>query len=187
MKESKTGKKRKVKASRKKATAIEHKHESRKIFKKGDFVWISWVLLLAFTVVTSAILYNWMFGFTKGSSENIQKRAMNAQQCDSVGLSIDSACQDSKSLYIDLTNRNTLNVDIAIVRLYNIYGEPMEPLLEKRISLPPKETTRIQVAKAGAVQKADIIPITIQSGVEITCTERVSHTDNVPFSENCQG
>ena len=154
--------------------------------KKADYAWISWVLLMAFAVAMSAIVYNWMFGFTKTSAESIEKRTMNAAQCEQVGISVDSICQDAQSLYIDFTNRNNLNIDKVIVRMYNIYGEPIEPLLEKRITLSPKESGTIQVPKTGVVKTADIIPETIQKNVEIVCSERAAKAEQIEFKEKCK-
>jgi FlaG/FlaF family flagellin (archaellin) len=157
----------------------------RKKGKKGDATWISWVLLMAFAVVMSAIVYNWMFGFTKSSAESIEKRTMNAAQCEQVGLSIDKACQETEYIYMDVTNRNNLNIDKVIVRMYNVYGEPIEPLLEKTISIGPKESTKIQLQKSGVVKKVDLIPITIQKRTEIVCSERVAQAQDIEFKEAC--
>ena len=153
--------------------------------KKADANWISWVLLLAFAILLSAIVYNWMFGFTKTTAESIERRTINAAQCEQVGISIDTACQNTDFLYVDITNRNNLNIDRVIVRMYNIYGEPIEPLLEKRTSIAPKHTTRLSIPKTGVVKKVDIIPMTIDKKTLITCMERAAEQQDIIYKAQC--
>lgn len=154
--------------------------------KKADSSWISWVLLMAFAVVMSAVVYNWMFGFTKSSATSMEQRSMNAAECEQVGISVDYVCQDAQSLYIDFTNRNNLNIDKVIVRMYNIYGEPIQPLFEKRIALNPKESGTVQVPKTGAIKRVDVIPETIQKNVEVMCTEMAAKAEQIEFKDNCK-
>ena len=154
--------------------------------KRADFIWISWILLFAFAVAMSAVMYNWIYGFTQSSAREIEKRTIDSQECESVSLSVDAVCQNTKNLYIDLSNRNNLNIDKIIVRLYNIYGEPIEPLLTKTLSLKPKESLSLVMPKDGVVKRIDVVPVTIQKRTEITCAENAAQSEDISFRESCR-
>src|SRR3989344_6874644 len=111
--------------------------------KKADFVWISWVLLMAFVVGLSAVMYNWIFGFTTSSTEQIEERATNSQQCDLIGISIDHYCQDTKNLYLDITNRNSLSVQRLVINMFDVYNDPITDNAEYSVKIEPGKTGRV--------------------------------------------
>ncbi|MFH1053295.1 MAG: hypothetical protein V1740_02645 [Candidatus Woesearchaeota archaeon] len=149
--------------------------------KKSEYIWISWVLLFAFAVAMSALMYNWIFGYTKASTYEIEKRTFDAQECEFVSIGINNIWQDTKNLYIDISNRNNLNIDKVIVRLYNIYGEPIEPLREKRVSIKPNGVKSIDIQKDGVVFRVEVIPVTFKKKVEIICSEKLARIENIEF------
>ena len=154
--------------------------------KKADFIWISWVLLMAFAVAMSAAMYNWIFGYTKSSTEDIQNRALNSQDCSYIGISVDSYCQDTKNIYLDITNRNSLKIDRVLVRMFDVYNDPVSETKEVRFILEPGKTSKLTVPKNGLVKTIELVPATIKDNTEIVCTNRVTKADDVnSASANC--
>jgi len=154
--------------------------------KKADFIWISWVLLMAFAVALSAMMYNWIFNYTKSSAEKIEERALNSQECSYIGISIDSYCQDTKNIYLDITNRNNLKVDNVLVRMYDVYNDPVSEAKEEQFILEPGKTAKLTVVKNGLVKTVEVVPATIKGKTEIICTNRVAKADDInSASANC--
>ena len=144
------------------------------IGKKAVHIWLSWVLLMAFIVAMSAVMYNWIFGFTTSSTAEIERRVYDADECSYISLSIDDVCQTTTSLYMTVTNRNTLKIDKVIIKAFNTYGEPQAPANERLMVLEPSKTDRIIVEKEGVVSHVEIVPVTFKEKDEIVCTARTA-------------
>ncbi|HII72363.1 TPA: hypothetical protein HA265_06430, partial [Candidatus Woesearchaeota archaeon] len=87
--------------------------------KKAVSPWISWVLLMAFAVVLSAFMYNFMVSYTKDSTEDMKKIVYNTDECRLVSINIESACMTAQALNITLQNRNYIRIDEMDFRFYS--------------------------------------------------------------------
>lgn len=147
--------------------------------KKGVEVWISWVLLIAFVIVLSAFMYNWIIGYTESKSEQMKEMVYNTEECDFVAISIDAACQDSQTLYINVTNRYNLKIDKLIVRMYR--GSNVLNITEFNITIKPKVTKALNITKQTTtnVNITEVIPVVEKDDYEIICRNRLAQKTDV--------
>ena len=126
--------------------------------KKAVYQWISWVLLVAFIIALSALMYDWITDYTKTSVEDVKRVVYNTEQCDYVGISIDNTCQNATDLniYLNITNRYNLNIEQLITRLY--YNETPINSTEINLTLRPERTKTITIENQTNADLIEIIP-----------------------------
>jgi FlaG/FlaF family flagellin (archaellin) len=147
--------------------------------KKAVSPWISWVLLVAFAVMLSAFMYNFMVSYTKSSTTDMKKVVYNTDECRLVSINIEDACRSSQVLNITLQNRNYIRIDSIDFRLYNdrvpihtnLTNISMNPNRKKVVSLDTgtsTETTRIEVIPHITKENMDIICAEKKASKEVT-------------------
>ena len=147
--------------------------------KRADYIWISWVLLMAMVIVLSVITMNWIFGYTQSNVDVIKKRTENTQECESTGMSIESVCQTSKTIHITIANRNNLQITKVIFRFFDYRREPLLPTREKKVALDPDEQQQFILQKDGVVQYIEAIPVTSTGEYEVTCLNKIATMNEV--------
>ena len=156
------------------------KMQMRQLKKRGVSVWVSWVLLLAFMVILSAFMYNWIYGYTEESTEEMKKRVENTETCESLAMTVDNVCQDSQILYINITNRGNINLNQIIFRLYDF--EEMVTTSKKNITVRPNAEEEVRVLKSIVVNELDAIPVVITTDQIIICRNKMHTIVNI---EDC--
>lgn len=146
--------------------------------KKGVALWISWVLLMSFALLLSALMYNWIFGFTSDTTVELEKRAFKTQGCDQIALDITDVCQDTQTLYINVTNVKTLRVTKMLFRVYDLYDNP--EMYTREIIVRPGRMEQLQLLKQGRTSRVEVVPVAVDGDIEVVCTSRVVAYDDVP-------
>ncbi|MBN2567407.1 hypothetical protein JXB02_04970 [Candidatus Woesearchaeota archaeon] len=150
-----------------------------RIGKRGIALWTSWVLLMAFALIISTFMYNWIFSYTSGTTEELRERAFNAEGCEDIGISIDSICQNSQTLYMNITNTKNIVVKQLVFRLYDLYEEPQ--IRRTNITLRPKATELVRIIKQGFVRDVEVIPVTYLDNIEIICLNRMTEHRDIGY------
>ncbi|MCX6709977.1 MAG: hypothetical protein NTV63_03445, partial [Candidatus Woesearchaeota archaeon] len=103
-----------------------------KISRKGVATWISWVLIMAFTVALGTFVFRWSSGYAESSAADIGDRSARSS-CDSAAIEIRSACQTEGVIYATIENKKDLRIDQIVFSMFDIFGNAESR--EKVISL----------------------------------------------------
>ena len=155
------------------ARGMDMKKRGNKIIqnKRAVSPWISWVLLVAFAIMLSAFMYDFMVSYTEDSTEDMKKTVYNTDECRLVSINIDSACMSTSILNITLQNKNYVRVDQLDFRVYNgripLHTNqteiPMNPNRNKIIELETGVTT---------VTFVEVIPHIEKDKMDIICADK---------------
>ena len=147
--------------------------------KRGVHIWVSWILLLVFALVLSVMMYNWMYGFSEKSVKELETRTYKAESCDDIAISITGICQNSQTLYMNITNNQNIIIKQVIFRLYDVYDTPETK--RKNITLRPGRGESIEVLKQGHLSRVELIPITQKGDEFIICPDRMVSDEDIGF------
>lgn len=137
--------------------------------KKAISIWISWVLVMLFASLLSVVVYKWVSGLAGQTTKDL-KRIYDTDECDQVSLRIENVCQDTQSLYTNITNNNELKIDRVLFRMFDVFNFPEST--ERNITITPGRTEEVQVFKQHSVKRLEIIPIMEVDGELVVCTKR---------------
>lgn len=144
--------------------------------KRAVSPYISWVLLMAFAVVLSALMYSFMVDYTNDSVSDIKRVVYNADECRSVSLVISSSCFSAQILNITLENNNYARIDTMDFRLFN--GRVPIHMNQTNISMNPNRVKAIELKTgASAVTMVEVIPHIMKEDMDIVCTDRKVQAD----------
>ena len=146
---------------------------------KRGLMWISWILIVAFTITLGTFVAKWMTDFTKDQTSEFQDRTMNPSFCQDTGVSLDEICQNPQTLNIKITNRKELKVNKLLFRVFDIYGNPATR--EKNVSMSPGDVERLVILKQGTTEKVEIIPFTNKNLNDIMCPESSVTALNISY------
>ena len=150
--------------------------------KKAVGPWISWVLIMAFAVALSAVMYSFMLDYTKSSTAEVKKTLFNTDECRTVSLSIESVCQNisTQDLNIEVQNRNYRRIDYIDYRLYDVNKKPLSTN-STNISLNPnrKKTMNISGSISTQLGFVEVIPIVIREEFTIVCGEKKAGSSTI--------
>ena len=107
----------------------------------------------------------------KSDSEDLAKR-LEGSECRKVSVRIDSVCQDSQTLYINISNNNNLRVDGMLFRMFNVLEQV--DIQEKNITIDPGRKELIEVAKQNAINQIEVVPFRKVKKELIICTEKIA-------------
>src|SRR5210317_511884 len=148
-----------------------------KMQKKGISVWISWVLIIGMIAVISAFMFNWTTGFTTSNTQRL-KEVYDAVDCNFVTVSIDSICQNTQTLNMNITNRKNIDIDMLIFRIYDIYGNHDTKEMDIFIRHGKTNTEKIEVIKQGVTSIVEAVPIVVKDKKKIICDENKITANN---------
>jgi len=141
----------------------------KKLSKKGVSVWISYVLVILFTVTLSVFMYNWIFGHAESTRDKMLT-LVDTDECQLVGIKLE-ACQNTQTLYINATNIKNVVIDRIVFRLINVYDEPERR--ETNITISPGETIKINLLKDyGITNDLEALPTLVKDDKQIICESR---------------
>lgn len=144
--------------------------------RKAVSPWISWVLLIAFAVMLSALMYNFMVDYTKSSTDDVKKVVYNTDECRLVAINIGSACLSAQDLNITLQNRNYVRIDSIDFRYYN--GRMPLYINQTNISMNPNREKAITISTGSTtVTRVEVIPHVSKEGMDIICADKKAAAD----------
>jgi len=152
--------------------------KKRSVNKRGVSIYISWVLLMAFVVILSTVMFSFMRGYAETSAEQIKERALSTLECDVAAVTIDYACQNTQNLYINVTNRGDIRIKEMLFRSYDLYYEPQVDEIDVSLLIGKYNSKEINLVKRGAVKKIrkiEVVPILLSEGIRIICENKVSY------------
>lgn len=145
--------------------------------KRGVSVYVSWILVVSFVVILSVFMFNFMRNYAESSTENIKERALTSIECDSVAVTIDSACQNTQDLYINVTNRGDITVKGILFRTYDLYYEPQVDEKNLTLRIGKYNSQEINLVKRGdikKIRKIEAVPIIISENTRIICEDKMT-------------
>jgi len=144
--------------------------------KKGVSMFVSWVLIILLVVILSAILYGWYMMRFQSSAETL-KEISNEEICNKVGITIDDFCQNTQSLYINITNIRDITVSQIIFGFTDIYKDPESK--KKNITIDPGETVNIEVLKQGTLTQVEVTPVIYIDNKPYYCKNSKVYKNNI--------
>lgn len=145
--------------------------------KRGD-MWLSWVLLVAFSVVLGTVTSIWLQGVAEDTTDNVEDTVEVSDVCDAVAVSIDFVCQyaaSPKDLNMNITNRKDLKIDKFMARLYN--GNDFKSTTEVHVALKPQAQKNITVNTSSTViDYVEFVPLRVNTvkNKTIICTDQLA-------------
>ena len=148
------------------------KSSNLKRSKRAASEWISWVLIMAFAVVLSVIMYKFMVDYASEQTTDIKKMVYNTDECRMVSLNIISACfGPAQVLNITLQNNNYVRIDKIDFRLYN--GNIPIHTNQTSITMNPNREKLVSFSTgAAAVTRVEVIPRIVKENMEIICSDK---------------
>ena len=147
--------------------------------KKSMAAWISWVMLVGLSVVIGMFVLNWSRELVTKHGEDLKERADYAALCENMDIRIDSICQNTQTLNMNVSNNNNLKVESVIVRMIDIYGSPQ--LRETNIIIKPEEKKELKIVKQGIVQKVEVVPAAFSGSKRIVCQNKKVALEKIPI------
>lgn len=139
--------------------------------KRAADAWISWVLIMAFAVVLSVFMYNFMVSYTTDQTQEIKKVVYNTDECRQVSLSINAVCVSSQVLNITLQNRNYIRIDGMDFRLYNGHI-PIHTNLTTITMNPNREKViTLDIGTATVPTLVEVIPHIKKENIDMICAD----------------
>ncbi len=136
-------------------------------------------MLVSLGVILGFFVLNWARGMTEERGVELTERADYSALCSSIGARIDSVCQNTQTLNMNITNNNNLDIDSIMVGMIDIYGSPQ--LRELNTTIKPGEKKEIKVVKQGIIQKMDFSPATFSRNKRIVCQNKRVSIESVPI------
>lgn len=141
--------------------------------KRAQSQYLSWIMILAMIVAISFLLYNWSLEQARKTGEDLEART-DPLVCSEIGLSVTGICQDFRSLEINVTNTDNLEIEGFLIRTMGLYPEDPDYLesvsIEKRVQ--PGVSEKIIVLKKGTLSQVTIIPYAKKKNKEIYCEDQ---------------
>ncbi|GEM_PF-3460569 len=147
--------------------------------KKAVAAWISWVLLVGLSVVIAMFVLNWARGLVTQHGEDIKERADYSALCENLDIRLESICQNTQTLNMNVSNNNNLKVESILVRMVDIYGTPQ--LRETNTTIKPEEKKELKIVKQGVLQKIEVIPATFSGSKRIVCQNKKVTSEKIPI------
>lgn len=147
--------------------------------KKGIEVWLSWVLLVAFSVLIGSLVLQFSRSHTTQTVNDLTEKGEILTLCQQTGVAVNSYCQKTQTLNINVTNNNNRKVDALLVSGFDIYGKPQSG--ERNISLQPEKSRSVSIVKQGVLKKAEVMPVIIVGKKRVVCQSRKITLEPVDF------
>lgn len=151
----------------------------RIIGKRGISVWLSWVLLVALSVIIGSAVLQWSRSHATETVEDITAKGDVLVLCQETGIGVLSYCQNTQTLNINVTNNNNRKVDSLLVRGFDIYGNPDGG--SRNISLEPEKTKAVVIVKQGVLKRAEVMPVIISGKKSVVCQSRKVALEDIGF------
>lgn len=141
--------------------------------RKAQQQYLSWIIIVAIVVAISFALYRWSIEQARQAGEDIETQT-DPIVCSEVGISVKDICQDFRSIRINLTNVNTLDIIGFQIRAVGLYPDE-ENYLDTRtilVSIIPDDTAKLTILKKTTASQIELIPIAKRNEKNIYCEEQ---------------
>jgi hypothetical protein len=147
-----------------------------KMNKKGVSAFISWALIILLVVILSAMLFSWYLKRVQSSTDTLEEIS-NDELCNKVGVTIENLCQNTQSLYINITNIRDIAINQIVFGFTDIYSYPETK--KKNITIDPAETASIDILKQGTLKEVEVTPVLFLEGKSFYCKNSKVHKTNI--------
>lgn len=147
--------------------------------KRGVALWLSWVLMVAFLVSISVFMFSWTNNYTKSQVGRLQEIS-DTSECQFLGISIDSSCQDNSILEVNVTNRNNYEIDQLVFNVYDIHFLSIQTKV-LNVSIKPGKTGHFELIKQGTTRQFEVTPVFFTDENIIHCNEKTARMTNIRF------
>jgi hypothetical protein len=147
--------------------------------KKAIAAWISWVLLVGFTVAIGMLVMRFMTGYAHKTMEELVERDNQIGLCDAASVNVKDICQNTQVLNINVSNNGNLRVDELLFRMVDIYGAPQTAYKNQTINT--EKVLSVSVVKQGVVRHVEIMPVVQEGRKRYVCQNKKVGIDNVAF------
>jgi len=135
--------------------------------------------LVAFTVAIGVFVLQWSRSRTTTTVEDLTEKGEVLTLCQETGVTVNSFCQKTQTLNINVTNNNIRKVDALIVRGFDVYSNPQGG--EKNVSLDPGKARSVSIVKQGVLKSAEVMPIIFVGKKRVICQSRKVLLENIGF------
>jgi hypothetical protein len=146
--------------------------------RRGEAIWIAWVMITAFMVAMGAIIYNWSRSYASASAEQVEEKAYR-EECSDVAISIESACQDNYTLTLTVKNLGRVRVDKIVVNMFDAFGGGLSG--EQELPVKPGVSAVYTVLKQGPVYTVKAVPALRKNNKWVVCSEKEAEYSNVEY------
>ena len=147
--------------------------------KKGIQAWISWVLIVGFSIAIGALVMRFMTGFATGTVEEMIERDNQQKLCDSASISVRGICQNTQVLNINVSNNGNLRIDELLFRMYDIYTVPQ--VTYKNQTINTEKTLAVGVVKQGVIKQVEVMPVVQEGRKRYICQNKKVTKSDVAF------
>lgn len=144
--------------------------------KKGVSQYVGWVLLIGMAIALAAMMYNWTRGFTERQVDDLEARTDDLV-CESVNFDVSSACQNSQTLNMNITNTNNLRIQRLNFQFIDLYGNSESRT--QTIKLFTGDNQKIRILKQGTLAQARVTPVVKKDNTLITCQQKSVAIENI--------
>ena len=139
--------------------------------KKGIDQWISWTLLLVFSVLLASIVSYWMKDYITGTSGDMTRRARTTEYCDGVGIEIqDLVAKNSQTLNMKVVNTYNLAINKIIFRVYDADNYILMNVTN--VTIKPGQNKTIEIPKNATISLVEAVPVILEDGEQIICKDK---------------
>lgn len=134
---------------------------------------MSWILIFGMVIAMSFLLYNWSIEQATARTDELSKRT-DPLTCQEIGINVDSTCQTSTTIIMNISNVENHDVAGFIFRSVGIYPE-FEGYLESEIvygELFPGQTEKFILLKKGTLSQIELVPIVAKNNKFVYCEEQ---------------
>ena len=130
---------------------------------------VSWVLIILFAVVLSAIMLNWTRSYVTKQGEDLTSRS-DTLLCGDTSINIDGMCQNTQTLNMNVTNNNNLEIDKLRIRFIDLYDASEVKKIDLKLAAGDSE--KYTVLKQGTTKQVKVTPIVLKKDKEIVCEDK---------------
>ena len=149
--------------------------------KRGQAVWLSFVLITAFAVAIGILVGTQIIQSSQRSAENIKEYVFDTEECNGVGISIENICQNPQALNIELSNIRNVRVDEVVLKIFD--GSEDSETKNIAFSLEPGTKKSLNVGKSRIAGRVEVMPVVYVEDVVVTCKERTAEQDQIQDCE----
>jgi hypothetical protein len=142
--------------------------------RKAQSQYISWIIIFGMVVALSFLLYNWTIERAKQTQEDLEKTT-DPLVCSSIGITIDSVCQTFRTVELNVTNVNNMQISGFLLRNVGLYPDESDYVSSKMVlsDLETSDSQTLSVLKRSTLSQVQIIPFVKRSGKNVYCEDKV--------------
>jgi len=151
---------------------------NKQIFgKKAQAAWVSYVILIAFAVAIGVIVGSQLIQMSQKNSQELKDYIYDTQECQGVGISVQTICQNPEALNIELSNIKSIQLEEVVLRIFDGSGDAETQNVPFLLE-PGKEKT-LSIGKSRIADRVEILPVIYVDDSVIICQERTAEQDHI--------